>query len=148
MNATAAPRRKLGFGKAFLACMGIGLVGGGVIGAADALGLGGQPLLYGGGVLIVGLVCMVLSLRWWRDADEAVREAHKFSWFWGGSVALMPIGAAALALYGISRGTVDGAFGLTVAEAGLILTGIVGTVTTLFVGYGLCWAGWWLVRSR
>jgi hypothetical protein len=145
---SSAPRRKFGYGKTFLACIGVGLVVGGVIGLAEALGLRGAPTAYAGGVLLVGLVAMALSLRWWRDADEAVREAHKFSWFWGCSFALVPVGAVAVALYSIGNGAPEGAWGLTAAEAGLVLAGIVGTVLTLLAGYGLCWAGWWLVRSR
>ena len=31
------------------------------------------------------LIAMWISLKWMSSIDEAAREAHKWSWFWGGS---------------------------------------------------------------
>ena len=51
----------------------------------------------GGLILAVNVVVMLLAfglcVAWWRGADEAVREAHKWAWWWGGSTG-MAMGAA------------------------------------------------------
>lgn len=148
MTSSTTRRRPLGFGQVLLACIGLGLACGAIVAVASALNGGDQPALLGLGVLAVGVVAMVLSVRWWRDADEAVREAHKFSWYWGGSGALVLIGAAAVFLWGVAQGDPAGRYGLTAREAGLVLVGIAGSVGLLLAGYGLCWAGWWLKHSR
>jgi len=127
--------------------MGLGLVFG--IGASlvDAFGPEVSPLAFGGGILTLGVITLWLSYRWWVGVDEAVREAHKFSWFWGGSAGLVIVIAIAVALAQIAGGSV-GQLGLSPTEAGLIATGISITVGLMLIGYGLCWAGWWLLRSR
>jgi len=85
-----------------------------------------------------------LSLVYWRMIDEAAREAHKFAWFWGGmagtAVALM-IGAITdsawlVAMYG------------PLNPAGWLVLGMGALLIAQAIGYGLAWAGWWLVRQR
>ncbi len=151
MNTAATPsdrRRRASFGRTMLICVGLGALTGAAAALLGAFGLVAEPLAYGAAILVAGLVALWFSLRWWRAVDEAVREAHKTSWFWGASAGLVVVGGVAMALYGVTQGQGDGAFGFTPREAGLVLTGIAFTVVTLFVGYGLCWAGWWLQRSR
>lgn len=148
MATTSAKRRPIGFLKLLLICCGIGLVGGGVAAIAGDFGLMSAPLAYAAVTLIAGGVGLWLSWRWWIAVDEAVREAHKTSWFWGGSTAMILVGAIALALFGITQGDAVEQLGVTREEAGLILSGIVLTLTMLLAGYGVCWAGWWLIRSR
>jgi len=141
-------RRRADFGRVMLICIGLGAVAGGVAALLGALGLASPPLLYAGAVLVAGVGGLWFSYRWWRAVDEGVREAHKTSWFWGGSAGLLIVCAVALGLYGVTQGEAAGLFGLTRGEAGMILTGIVFTVVTLLIGYGVCWAGWWFTRSR
>lgn len=152
MNAAASPsdarRRRASFSRVLLICAGLGAIAGGASALLGALGLVVEPLAYGVAVLAAGAAALWFSLRWWQAVDEGVREAHKTSWFWGGSAGLVVVGAAALALFGVTQGAAAGQFGVTPQEAGLLLTGIVFTVVTLLVGYGICWAGWWFTRSR
>jgi hypothetical protein len=141
-------RRRADFGRVMLICAGLGAIAGAAAALLGALGLVAEPLAYGLAVLTAGVAALWFSYRWWQAVDEAVREAHKTSWFWGGSAGLVVVGAAALALYGVTQGDAAEQFGVTHQEAGLLLAGILFTVVTLLVGYGICWAGWWFTRSR
>jgi len=138
----------MGFVKLLLICGGMGLVAGGVAAMVGALGGASEPLTYAAATLIAGGIGLWLSWRWWVAVDEAVREAHKTSWFWGGSTAMILVGAVALALFGITQGDASQQLGVTREEAGLLLSGIVFTLTLMLAGYGVCWAGWWFLRSR
>ena len=152
MNAASstptARRRRASFPRVMLICIGLGALAGAASALLGALGLVSEPLAYGLAVLAAGVGALWFSLRWWQAVDEGVREAHKTSWFWGGSTGMLVVGAAALALYGIAQGEPAAQYGVTREEAGLLLTGIVFTIVTLLVGYGVCWAGWWISRSR
>lgn len=147
MTTPSRPRRPQSFVNLLLVCMLIGLVVGAASGLAEGLGLAVPPVVTGVGVLAIGGVILWLSARWWRVADEAVREAHKFSWFWGGSAGMIVAGAVAIPLMGVAQGSVEG-FGLTPAEAGLFVSGVGFTLAPMLLGYGVCWAGWWLIRNR
>jgi hypothetical protein len=147
VNATRSPRRAMGFGKVILLCVLLGLIGGGVGAVLSALGLAPEPPIHAAMVLVAGGLGLWLSRLWWLGVDEGVREAHQASWFWGGSTALIGVGAIAVALYSIAGGT-GAQYGLTPAEAGMMLAGVTLTVVLLLVGYGVCWAGWWFTRGR
>ena len=49
-----------------------------------------------GTALSLGLALAKLhyTLGWWRDLDEAAREAHKSAWWTGGNIGLIVAGAA------------------------------------------------------
>ncbi len=69
------------------------------------LGLGMRALDWLDGALGVALMlALVLALgllgavSYWRRLDEAAREAHKFAWYWGGSVGVeLPANSSAWA---------------------------------------------------
>lgn len=147
MPAPAASRKPMNFGRLLLLCMMLGLVAGGLAAAVSALELAEAPLINAATIMVMGVPMLRLCRTWWLSVDEGVREAHKFSWFWGGSVALIPVGAVALALVAIADGETS-QYGLTPREAGMVLAGIAFSVTALLVGYGVCWAAWWRLRSR
>lgn len=128
------------------------LVGCGVFGAL--VGAGGVlanrldvqiPMpVFAVGTVVTMIVMAGVTLIYWRMIDEAAREAHKFAWFWGGmagaAVALM-IGAITdspwlTAMYGDLK------------PAGWLILGMAGLLIAQAIGYGLAWAGWWLVRQR
>ncbi len=147
MTAPSRPRRPQSFLSLLLVCMLIGMIVGAFGGLAEGLGFSAPPIVTGVVVLAIGVIILWLSARWWIVADEAVREAHKFSWFWGGSAGMVVVGAVAIPLIGVARGSVE-AFGLTPAEAGQFVNGVGFTLALMLVGYGVCWAGWWLARNR
>ncbi|MFZ4607062.1 MAG: hypothetical protein ACOYM5_12470 [Caulobacter sp.] len=143
-----ARRKRVTLAGVFLAAIGLGAVAGGAAGVLGALGLVARPPAYAVAVLLAGFGALWFSFGWWKQTDEAVREAHKTSWFWGGSAGLVVVGAIAVALFGITEGMVGGQYGLTRQDAGMVLAGIVLTVVLMLIGYGICWAGWWFTRSR
>ncbi len=147
MTTPSRPRRRQSFVQLLLVCMLIGAVAGAAGGVSTALGLAVPPLVSSLVVLAVGGVVLWLSARWWTGVDEAVREAHKFSWFWGGSAGMIVVGAVAIPLMGVGDGAVD-RFGLTPAEAAMFVNGVGFTLALMLLGYVLCWAGWWLIRNR
>jgi hypothetical protein len=93
--------------------------------------------------LVGGAAASALSIIYWRNIDEAAREAHKFAWFWGASggiLVMLPLGA----LIGSER---------LIAVMGQrspgewVFFGSSALLAAQIIGYGLVWAGWWL-RQR
>lgn len=89
---------------------------------------------------IIGLPLMWV---WWHKVDEAVREAHKWAWFWGGSVGMM-LGVFLATANVFMDGQLvvpllaSSGFGAYPFEAGLI-------AMTMLAAYGYmtAWAFWW-----
>ncbi|MEH0197939.1 hypothetical protein V7S57_20015 [Caulobacter sp. CCNWLY153] len=96
-------------------------------------------------VVAVMALMLWLTARWWRAADEAAREAHKWSWYWGGSTGLALGGVPFILLYTMPE-TVEAMLpaDLTTAQAVVLGMGLLGGLQ--LAGYGLFWAGWWLAR--
>lgn len=145
-KSTSAGRSGLGMFMAVL--VGCGVIAGGMIALLEAVGVYLPAWLAGLAAVVVGGLTMLWSRGWWSRVDEAVREARKTAWYWGGSVGMMPVmGLAAFLLFDQSGISLD-RFAAVPGDGGLILTGIVITVGLQLVGYGLFWAGWWLSRGR
>jgi hypothetical protein len=80
---------------------------------------------------------------WWAKVDEAVKEAHKWAWFWGGSLGMMlAIWIATINLFMqgqllmpllVSRGLE--AYGFEI--------GVIATVLLMAYSYIGAWAIWW-----
>ncbi len=100
---------------------------------------------------VVGFVVSVgsiqASLRWWKEADEAVREAHKTGWYWGGSGGLAVAGGLLGLLFAIEPDFSLRQFALFPGDAGLMATGLLIPIVFALVGYTIAWAAWWL-RNR
>jgi len=101
-----------------------------------------RPLIFS--VSLVGVaIAFALSVVYWRNIDEAAREAHKFAWFWGASGGILVI-LPLCALIGSER---------LVAVMGerspgeWVFFGVSTLLVAWIIGYGLVWAGWWL-RQR
>lgn len=95
-------------------------------------------------LLILALVPILSLACWlyWRRLDEAAREAHKFAWYWGGSIGL---GIAGAAMVVVQRSGLE--FlppGMPAGE--LVAFGITLCMVAQVVCYGLVWAWWWLAR--
>jgi hypothetical protein len=119
-----------------------------VIGAAL---LGGAYLLKESlaGVFVVAALAMAAVLAasfwWWRGVDEAVREAHKAAWFWGGLIAVAVATPMLLLIAAAPDAQVE-AWALGDDPYSLITTGVLGCLTVQIVGYSVAWAAWWLKR--
>lgn len=121
----------------------IGVVCGAGYYVAEDLKLSLSPVLLGLVFAAIVLAGVVASVVYWRNIDEAAREAHKFAWMWGGSSAMLLalplpflVGDARLVALMGQRSPAEWA-----------ATGIVALITAQLIGYGLVWAGWWL-RQR
>lgn len=97
-------------------------------------------------VLAAGLAVFVAlhTLYWWRALDEAAREAHKWAWWWGGTLGLVAGGAAVViaALAGVNLLPAA----LPHTDAALIALGVAAAFAAQAVGYGIAWCGWWIAR--
>ncbi|MBX3481708.1 MAG: hypothetical protein KF842_15055 [Caulobacter sp.] len=98
--------------------------------------------------LALSAVSLHASMRWWGHADEAVREAHKTGWYWGGSIGLGVAAGLLGLLFSLDPSVSLRQFALLPGDAGLIATGIALAIGLAFAGYLICWAGWWLFRGR
>jgi hypothetical protein len=82
---------------------------------------------------------------WWVRLDEAAREAHKWAWWWGGSVG-MALGGVLLLTVMTHGDTVaiSAWVGDTPGEA--FGAGMVAILLFQLAGYTIAWALWWLRR--
>jgi len=102
------------------------------------------------GLVVAGLMAVGVWLvaMYWRRLDEAAREAHKWAWFWGGNVALLPLIVGLFFLLERPDLQVPLWPGLHAGPAGYVATGGFIVVFTLLIGYSLAWLYWWLWKSR
>ena len=92
------------------------------------------------------LLVAVVTAIWWRNIDEAAREAHKWSWYWGGSAGLSGVLVLFLLVY-----MTGGSFGRdTIASAGLtgreLELGMATGALLPVIGYTIAWVIWWWRR--
>lgn len=125
--------------------LGIGAAAIAAVGLATSHLLAPVPVGIVTGLLGLAIVggCAVAS----RHVDEAVREAHKSAWLWGGCFGL----AFLLGVTAWAR-AVGPAFSfrdLQVGQGdpGVFLSGILVCLGLQFVGYAVAWALWWLRRQ-
>ena len=136
------PTGLLAYGLSFAACALVVAVAAGFVGVLTPVGLAGlvttavvMPIT----MSIVLAICVV----WWRRLDEAAREAHKWAWWWGGTVGTAMAGVFLVMVTTFK----DGEAVLPIAPpADLIFLGGVGVLFCQAVGYGVAWAAWWLQR--
>ena len=101
-----------------------------------------RPALFVGALAIL-VACFAINVVYWRNIDEAAREAHKFAWLWGGTSGLLvTLPLAAL----ISSERLVAVMGER-SPGAWVLFGVTAVLTAQIIGYGLVWAGWWL-RQR
>lgn len=123
-----------------------GLLGGviGVIGVTDLLDIRApQPWRSLVGFPLAVAVAWV-SMVYWRNLDEAAREAHKFAWWWGGCGGLLLV-LPILSLLPLTA--LEDLFGAH-SPHGWVAGGVLGVLLLQTTGYLVAWAGWWLVRRR
>ena len=122
---------------------------GGVVGAWTSLVPDGQDppraltvfILVGALVLVPGAI--FATLKHWSALDEAAREAHKWAWYWGGSLGMLPglvIAMTRTTGLGIAR-----SLGFTEPHE-LVQFGAFAVLTSMVAGYLIAWGFWWLRR--
>ena len=149
MTASSRPRERLGSGARIAILLAATVLGGGLVGGVygwldhtDAM-----P-----GPLTAALILFVLfglmiagTIWWWLHADEAVREAHKWAWYWGGSIG-MCVGLGALLLASAYGG--DQPVPATLSFGEVLLAGAMLVLAPMLIGYGVAWFAWWLAKRR
>lgn len=88
-----------------------------------------------------------LGAAWMKSIDEAAQEAHKASWYWGGSAGMAAGGV------GVILATLPPAETFTIGAIQgrsdpiiYIAAGAMGMVGLMLIGYIIVWAWWWLAR--
>ena len=107
----------------------------------------GQVLAAAVGVILLGVVAA--SLPWWRALDEAAREAHKSAAYWGGLVALVVMGYAAVSANLAARASLWQLAALWLnpgPQAAGVAAGATLSALLFTACYGASWMAWWLRR--
>jgi hypothetical protein len=78
-------------------------------------------------------------------ADEAVHEAHKWSWFWGALGGLVIIVVPLMLSFHLENGQVYRRY-LALAPGNELFLGMFTVLLPMVVGYGVAWVIWWLRR--
>jgi hypothetical protein len=142
---------------AFVVYMGLAAAVGGVLGYMDGgrEAAGQLPLVETSIGLWIGLALgiagavlgMGYGFYWMRSIDEAAQEAHKWSWYWGGSAGL------ALGMVGLIVAMVPASAQLSVPAfsgrtdpVAYMAAGAVCLILLMTIGYGLAWLWWWWSR--
>lgn len=145
MSAPIAPWRWI------VALFGLSVALGAVLGIFSGMTRGATPVaLIVMALVVVGLTALMLWLMamYWRRIDEAAREAHKWAWFWGANVALIPAVLGFVIL--LERPDLEAPLwpGFEATPAHYVATGGLIVIGLLMVGYGVAWLGWWLWKGR
>jgi hypothetical protein len=150
----SSPKGRIAVGIGFLV---ISLLAGLVLGFIDGYAeASGRPKVFAGVnfIWMFGTVAIVLAIIsfaygafWMKSIDEAAQEAHKWSWYWGGSAGLA-VGMAAFVVSlapTTAQWSVPTIHGRTDPVA-YAASGAVGLILLLTIGYGIAWAWWWFSR--
>ena len=145
MNALPATRRRNGVVlllKVLLLCLGLGVLAG--LATVLLESLAGVSGLWISAPLIMAAMAAGLwaSVWWWRQLDEAAREAHKWAWFWGGSAG-MAFCLSLLVAAGLRPEDLDASL-RSVAPSDLVRASVACLLGCQMIGYGAAWAFWWL----
>jgi len=128
-------------------CMGLGAT----LAIFSSMSRGAQP----GSLVMMALVLVILigvggwlTSMYWRQLDEAAREAHKWAWFWGGNAVILPLMVGFLLLSERPELDVPLWPGFDEGPAGYVATGGMITLFALVFGYSVAWLFWWFWKSR
>lgn len=125
---------------------------GAMVAVAIALAATGRFWLPPGDSILTGLwtaavlvIVLVASVIWWRSSDEAVLEAHKFAWYWGGTCG-MAVGGVIMVMLTTAGSAVSIPPVFGHSDTGRVVVGGVGMMFAQIAGYAIAWVGWWLKR--
>jgi len=134
------PPRPPSVPRMLLYCVMAGLVAGVAVGVARSL-FGASPWITAGGLAVAMAAGTFLFVPAWNRVDEAVRTAHQWAWFWGGSAGMM---VAVVLMPFVLSGQVDLSSGGDPGQTAV--NAVFAFVLLQLVGYGVAWALWWLRR--
>lgn len=144
----ASPRRTLSSAARMWIILGLALVLGVVTGSGysvlEHFGLQPGPLTGALVMMVVFGLVIAGTIWWWIKADEAVREAHKWAWYWGGSIG-MTVGIAVLVLNGMYGGAL---LPPDVSQDVAMTAGACLVLAPMLIGYGVAWFAWWISKGR
>lgn len=128
----------------FVVSLALGVLGG-VLGVvlSDQPGVAGFAMTAAMLALVMAGT-LLICIWWWRHLDEAAREAHKWSWFWGGMG--MAVGAVLLLVLSLRRDEILLPRWVGETPPDLLLSGMMAILLFQVAGYSLAWAWWWLGR--
>lgn len=135
--------------KSYFIYMFVSLLFGGFIGFSlinGSLDLGMIMKIYFLGLSLVLIVSIPLGLSWWKQIDEAAREAHKTAWFWGGSIGMtISCFVAALNLFfdGAIMSIIASALNISDIHKFGFELGMFNVMSFMGLGYMVHWAIWW-----
>ncbi|MCY1648251.1 hypothetical protein OVA11_14625 [Caulobacter sp. SL161] len=141
-NGTQARRQAIAL-RMLVGCGMFGAVCGASYALLNKMGVSPPSQWMGISLLILTPILVGISVIYWRNIDEAAREAHKFAWFWGGSTTML-LGVGVALLIGDDR---------LVAIAGphspseWFAIGMFSLMAVQLAAYSLVWSIWWL-RQR
>lgn len=104
--------------------------------------------IMGAFVVLVMIGAFATGVVWMRSIDEAAQEAHKWSWYWGGSAGIA-LGGVALCLTSLPQAaSLDIPTWLSgrTDPAAYAATGAFAMLLLMLVAYGLAWTVWWMRR--
>ena len=105
-----------------------------------------SPMLAGLVAAVVMLLAIPILFKDWARYDEASREAHKTSWFWGATAGVAITGAV-LALMMASRDSFAELPAVGPADPlGYFAAGALATMVAQAGCYVVAWAGWWISK--
>lgn len=149
MTVSDRPRRRMSSVSRFWLLMAatvvLGVGVGGIYGWLEHAGALPGPLM--SALILFGLFGLLIAgtIWWWVRADEAVREAHKWAWYWGGSIG-MCVGLGAL-LLGYAYGG-EAPVPAGTSQGDMLFAGAVLVLAPMLVGYGVAWFAWWVSKGR
>ncbi len=121
------------------------------LGAGFALGFFEEENPDLGTMIFAALMIVLLPIccYYWRRLDETAREAHKFAWYWGSSVAILAIVFVfAIAMFGVgAAGEMPAFFPEDKSSEDAFVEGAIFVFMSQVVAYGVLWIVWW-VRMR
>ncbi|WP_298331167.1 hypothetical protein [Asticcacaulis sp.] len=146
-------KKKISFTGALFRILGFSLLGGMAVGALSAVlmlegGVTDRTSILATAGALMGAVMIVVagvySIRWWQSVDEAVRHAHAWAWYWGGSAGLA-ISTLFFIVFTVTDGVVARALMQKLGyEGGAVEFGMILTAGPMLLGYGIAWGIWWL----
>ena len=96
---------------------------------------------------VIAIVGFAYGAYWMKSIDEAAQEAHKWSWYWGGSAGL----AVGMMICLLSMAPQSAQWAIPAMNGrtdpfAYAITGAFGLMVIMLIGYGIAWAWWWFSR--